>query len=134
MIAPDAGSIKKSSTIAQALNLPIVYIDKVRNIETGEVVIHGSSSEIKTQKALIFDDIIATGSTILKTADYLSSSGIEVITVLSTHHLYLNKIQDKIDNSPIDRLIVTDTVEKPSQVNSKKLSIISVDALISSYL
>lgn len=134
VVAPDAGSIKSSREMALKLNLPLVYLDKKRDLKTGKVKYHGISSSVKNKKALIFDDIISTGGTLTKAASFLKSQGAKTISAFVVHHLYVNGVQEKIDQSSIDRLLVADTVSKPKNVRSKKLKVISVSSLISERL
>lgn len=133
-VAPDAGAIKASTEFASKLGLDMVYIDKKRDLKTGEVIIHGVSSDVSGKKILIVDDIVSTGATLVETANFLKSRGAESIMVGVTHHLFIRGVQEKLDGSPIDKLIVSDTVCPPQEQKSKKLEIISVGKIITEEL
>ena len=129
VIAPDAGSIKNSTAFAGKLGLPIAYIDKERDLLTGKVKIHGISKKITDKNLIIVDDMISTGSTLVETAKFLKKQGGKKIYVAATHHLFVPQVQAKLKASPIDKLLISDTIENKSP-SSKFLSIVSVAKLI----
>ena len=131
VIAPDAGSIKSSTLIAQELGLQIAYINKQRDIETGEVSIQDIDKDISGKDCLIFDDMIATGGTMIKVSNFLKKKGAGKISIFATHHLYIPRVQSKLDNSDIDEIHVTNTVKVPSGLSSPKLKVHSVAEMLS---
>jgi len=130
VIAPDAGSIKSSTSFAQKLNIPVAYIDKERNLQTGGVKIHGISKNVKNKKAIIIDDMISTGATLIKTAKFLKRKGAKKIFVAATHHLFVSGVTQKLIKSPIDQLLISDTVMSKKLPKSKKIKILSVTKVI----
>jgi len=124
IVSPDAGSIKNSTKIADELHLPIAYAAKTRDLNTGEVTITEINRDISNKDILIFDDMIASGSTMIEISEFVMSRGAKTVTVCSTHHLYLPLVQQKLDNSPINHLVVTNSITKPQNIESAKLSII----------
>ncbi|OGV93486.1 hypothetical protein A3B57_03245 [Microgenomates group bacterium RIFCSPLOWO2_01_FULL_47_10] len=119
VVAPDAGAIKNSTQVAGKLDVPIAYLNKSRNLESGEVVITDSSRPVDGLDVLIVDDLIATGSTIISAARFLKSRGAKSVTVAVTHHLQIKGIQEKIDASDISQCIITDSVQTPQQLSPK---------------
>lgn len=132
VVAPDAGAIKSSHAFAQALDVPIVYMDKKRNLETGKVTVMGMSREIKGQDVFILDDMIVTGSTLIETSKYLKNHGAKTISVAATHHLYVPGAQEAIENGGVDEVVVTNTIE--AKTASPKLKILSVAPVIAQAL
>lgn len=128
VVSPDAGAVKSSTLLAQELGVEVAYIDKKRDLQTGEVKIMGISREVGGKDVFIFDDMMVTGSTLLEVAEFLKAQGAGTIQVAATHHTYVPGAQAKIDESPIDVLAVTDTIEP--QVESPKLRVLSVAHLI----
>lgn len=126
VVSPDAGAVKASTAVAHQLGLPIAYINKQRDLQTGEVSIVDIDKPVKGKHTLIFDDMVATGSTLLETAKYLKTVGAKSTQVAITHHLYLPGVQAKIDASSIDHIVTTNTVTPPKTVKSKKLTILSI--------
>jgi len=137
VVAPDAGAVKASAAFANELGIPIVYMDKKRDLDTGEVKVVGMNGSVVGKDVLLIDDNVFTGATLLETAKVLKESGAKSIRVGLTHHLYIKGVQEKIEESEIDEIVVTDTV---SMVNGQwsmvggKLKILSVAGLIESIL
>ncbi|MFC1653474.1 ribose-phosphate diphosphokinase [Patescibacteria group bacterium] len=134
IVSPDAGAVKTSTNFANSLDINVAYLNKKRDLETGKVSIVDIDRDISGKDALIIDDMVVTGSTLLESAKYLKEKGVKSVTVAATHHLFLDGVQEKIDSSEIDRIIITDSVQKPEKVNSSKLIVLSVGNLIASYL
>lgn len=134
VISPDAGAIKSTTKVAHELNLPIAFMNKSRDLTSGEVTIQGIDRDISGKQCLIFDDLIATGSTIVEVSQFLRDKGAKSIHVYATHHLFIPGVQDKLEASPITAIHVTDTVSKPDRVSSSKLTIHSVAPLIAQAL
>lgn len=128
VVAPDAGAVKASNAFATELGVPIVYMDKKRDLVTGEVSVLGMSRSVEGADVIIVDDNVFTGSTLLETAKELKKSGAKSIRVGLTHHLYVSGVQDKLDNSEIDEIVVTDTVALGDE--GKKLKILSVGSMV----
>lgn len=134
VVAPDAGSIKSSTNFANELGFEVAYIDKKRNLTTGEVTIRGISRSVKNKKIIIIDDMIVTGATLIEAAKFLKKQGAKKIFVAATHHLYVPGAQKKLDKSSIDKLIVSDTIMPWGKITSKKLETLSVAQLIAKVL
>lgn len=127
--AVDAGSVKSSERFSDDLGgVPLVYMNKVRDLVTGKVVFKSISEKVLGKNVLIKDDLISSGSTLVEAARFLKSNGAAKIDVCATHHLYVPGAQEKLDKSAINQIIVTDTVEPKSK--PKKLKVISVAAMI----
>lgn len=132
VVSPDAGAVKASTEFASALGVPIAYINKKRNLETGEVSIIDIDRDVDGANIIIIDDMIASGSTMLSIAAFLKTKKVQTITIGATHHLYLDGVQEKLDNSTIDNVVVTNSIQKPDSIKSNKLSIIHLESLLAS--
>lgn len=128
VVAPDAGAVKSSTALAQELGVEVAYIDKKRDLKTGDVKIMGISKEVTGGNVFIFDDMVVTGSTLLEVAEFLHERGVEKIQVAATHHTYVPGAQEKIDESPIDTLVVTNTIAPKHE--SPTLRVLSVAGMI----
>lgn len=124
VVAPDKGARESSARFARNLGVGIAYIKKIRDLSSGKITVLGISRKVIGKKVLIKDDLIATGSTLLEAAKFLTKHGVKSIEVAATHHLYLPGVQKQIDQSPINSLLVTDTVQPRN--GHKKLKIVSV--------
>jgi ribose-phosphate pyrophosphokinase len=134
VVSPDAGSIKNSNRFAQKLNVPLAFATKHRDLETGAVTFDDLSRPVQDQNVYIYDDMIATGSTLVELAEFLSQKGAASIHIYCTHHLYVNGVQDKIAHSSINSLTVTNTIAKPEHVSTNKLRIIDIAPIIANQL
>ncbi|MEI8232414.1 MAG: ribose-phosphate pyrophosphokinase [bacterium] len=136
VVAPDAGAVKASTSFALEIGAPVIYMDKKRDLDTGEVKVVGMSSSVAGKDVIIVDDNVFTGSTLLATAKELKKNGTKTVRVGLTHHLYVEGVQEKIEKSEIDEIVVTDTVASKSQISnsqilkSSKLKILSVAEII----
>jgi len=130
VISPDKGGINRSDAFAKYLNLPISYLDKARDLSSGEVKILGIDKDIKNKKAVIFDDMINTGSTAVETARFLKNQGIKKIIFLATHAILSGEASKRLQESAIDEVVVSDTIFIPKEKIFPKLKIISVSDLI----
>jgi ribose-phosphate pyrophosphokinase len=126
VVSPDAGSIKNSTKVADSLGVPIAYAAKQRDLHTGKVTVTEINQSIENKDILIFDDMVASGSTLIEVAQFLKGRGARKISVCVTHHLYLDGVQEKLDNSPIDEFITTNSIEKPSTISSNKLKVLDI--------
>lgn len=130
VVSPDRGGKSRSEQFAGLVGLPIVYLDKKRDLETGKVTVVGASRDVKDLTIVIFDDIINTGATAIKTSEFLKSKGARKIYFLATHAILAGDASAKLQKSPIDDIVVTDTVLIPKEKQCNKLSTISVAPLV----
>jgi len=128
VVAPDAGAVKSSTSFAMDLGVGVVYMDKKRNLTTGKVDVIGMSRSVRGNDVIIIDDMISTGSTLIEITKVLKKEGARSIRVAVTHHLHVPGAQEKLDKSPIDMLVTTDTIVNKNK--SPKMSILSVADLI----
>ncbi len=128
VVSPDEGAVKNSTAFAHELGVPVVYMDKKRDLTTGEVKIHGMSRSVEGCEAIIVDDMIITGGTLIETAKYLKGYGAKSVHVGTTHHLYVPGAQEKIELNGIDLVVTTNTVS-PKQ-HHPKLKVLSVAPII----
>lgn len=133
VVAPDAGAVKASTAFAQELGVGVVYIDKKRDLHSGAVSVVGISGSVKDRDVLMVDDNVFTGSTLLETAKELKKNGARTVRVGVTHHLYVRGVQEKLEGSEIDEIVVSDTVSCTrlhANTRTRKLKVLSVAQLI----
>jgi len=130
VVSPDAGGQSRSARFAKEIGLPIVYLTKFRDRETGEVAVTKLSDPVKGKDAIIFDDIINTGATAIKTSNFLHVNGASRIYFLATHAVLAGYAPEKLSMSDIDQIIVTDTISVLREKFIPKLSVVSVAPLL----
>jgi ribose-phosphate pyrophosphokinase len=131
VVSPDRGGQSRSSHFAQATHLPIVYLDKQRDLVTGKVKILSTSVAVRGADVVIFDDIINTGATAIKTSEFLKKQGANKIYFLTTHAVLAGRASLELASSPIDQVCVTDTIFIPKEKQFSKLKIVTVAPLLS---
>lgn len=128
IVSPDRGQAKSAARFAKSLGLPVAAGNKERISDT-EVVISGLvGSQVRGHKrALIYDDEIATGGSILELSRVLINEGIEDIIVICTHEIFSHGGLDRLAAVPqISEIITTDTVHITPEKIHPKLKVLSV--------
>ena len=128
IVSPDMGQAKSAARFAHSLGLPVAAGNKVRISDT-EVRISGLvGNQVRGNKrALVYDDEIATGGSILELSRMLVDEGIEDILVMCTHGVFTRGGLDRLASVPqISEIVTTDTVYTPPEQRHPKLKILSV--------
>jgi len=89
---------------------------------------------IKNKVCVIFDDIVNRGGTVIKAAEVLKSMGAKKVIVLATHGVLAGEAPTSLQNSKIDKIFLTDTIEIPKEKQFPKLKIVSIVDLIVRFL
>lgn len=130
IVSPDKGGRSRAEDFAEDLVLPIVHLEKERDRKTGKVKVLGIDKNISGKEAVIFDDMINTGSTAIETAKFLTDKGAKKILFLATHGVLSVDAPKKLQISYINKVVVTDTISIPKEKRFPKLSIISTAGLL----
>jgi ribose-phosphate pyrophosphokinase len=129
IISPDTGGIKRANKFAQLLNLPILCLKKKRDRETGCVSIDENiGMKVAGMNAILVDDMISTGESIVKACKVLKKQKIGNITVSCTHAILVDNAFEKIINSGVKEIISTNSV--PSICSKVDLSVILSNILV----
>ena len=128
LVAPDMGQAKTAARFARTLNLPIAAGNKERVSDT-QVIINGLvGDQVRGhERALIYDDEIATGGSILELSRVLIREGLKDIRVICTHGVFSNNGLERLAEVPeITEIITTDTVHIAPEKMHPKLTVLSV--------
>ena len=129
VVASDAGGAKRAGKFATRLGLPLAIIDKRRVSDTevrqGHVV-----GDVRHKDAIIFEDEIATGGTIVETAHTLHKAGASRVHAGATHGVLVGEAINRLRNAPIESLTVTNTVEVDAAKHLEKMTVLSVAPLM----
>lgn len=123
VVAPDVGSLKMARAYSKKLGAGLAFIDKRRPKQNVAEVMN-IIGEVSGKHVLIVDDLIDTAGTITNAAVALKERGALSITATCTHPILSGPAYQRIEDSPIDELLVTDTV--PLQKPSPKFKVLSV--------
>jgi ribose-phosphate pyrophosphokinase len=129
IISPDAGGIERAEKFAQLLELPILCLKKKRDRKTGFVSIDENiGMKVDGMNAILIDDMISTGGSIVKACEVLKKQKIGNIIVFCTHAILVDNAFEKIINSGVKEIISTNSI--PSICSKVDLSLILSDALV----
>jgi ribose-phosphate pyrophosphokinase len=128
-VATDAGGAKRVGKIAAILNIPMAIIDKRR---TGDTVVHQGLvvGDVEAKDAIIFDDEISTGSTLIATAQTLVAAGVKSMIMGATHPVLCGNAPANLVASKVHRFVVSNTVHVDESKQLDQLKIISVAPLM----
>lgn len=131
MVSPDIGGSKRANAYAKYLQADIAICYKQRKkanvIESMTVI-----GEVEGQNVVMVDDLVDTAGTLTKAADMLIDKGAKTVRAVCTHPVLSGKAYERIENSKLTELIVTDTI--PIKEESKKIKVLSVADLFSSVI
>ena len=129
LVAGDVGEAKDLENYAHRLNLPMAIVDKRRYDDSEQPVAVGLIGDVAGRNALIVDDEIASGGTLIAAAEYLKSQGAKGVEAAAVHAVMSGKAKAKIDASEIGRVVVTNSIPIPPNRRSAKIEVVSVAQL-----
>ena len=129
LVASDAGEAKDVGRFATRLNLPMAIIDKRRYDNKDNAKAVNLIGDVQGKKALLIDDEIATGGTLVEAANFLKKEGVLSVIAAATHAVFCGSAMSRIEESIIEEVVVTNTLPLPSEKISKKIKILSVAGL-----
>jgi len=130
-VSPDVGGVERTRALSRRINSSIAIIDK-RRPAPGKSEVMNIVGNVKNKNCVIVDDIIDSGGTIVNAARALKEKGAKDVYVFITHAVLSGDAVKKIENSKINKLITTDTINNSKKITkSKKIQIISLAPMIS---
>jgi ribose-phosphate pyrophosphokinase len=130
IVSPDAGGAERARAYAKRLDAELAVIDK-RRTEDGTAEVMNVIGDVKGRICILQDDIIDTAGTIQKGAVALKDAGAERVLACAVHGVLSGPAIERIENSPVDQLIVTNTIPlKGDAQNCKKIVVLSVARLL----
>jgi len=115
MVAPDAGSMKRTEAFASLYGAKSIHFKKHRDKVTGRIKIETDKLPVKGRDVVIVDDVITTGGTVAASTELLRKSGARKIISACVHAVLLGDTYDKLITAGVDAIIGTNTV--PSRVS-----------------
>jgi ribose-phosphate pyrophosphokinase len=123
--APDMGGAKRAGTYAKLLGAPVIISHKVR-ARANVVGSMTAIGDVEGRNVLIVDDMIDTAGTITMAADMLMDKGAASVRAIATHALLSGPAYDRINNSKLEEVIVTDTIPLSTTADTHKFTVLSV--------
>ena len=130
VVAPDIGAVKKANKLADLLQTPLVMVDK-RRTRHNESEVSFIIGDVAGKTAVILDDMIDTGGTICNVADILKEKGAKQIIICATHALLNGPACERLQKSPVSKIIFLDTVNIEKDKKISKIEEISLAPLLS---
>ncbi len=129
-VATDAGGAKRVGRFANYLNISMAIIDK-RRISDSDVTQGLVVGDVIGKDAIVFDDEISTGGTLVATVQTLEKAGVNKIYVGATHGVLCGKAVENLKSSGISQIVVSNTVHIPKDKEFSKLKVLSMASLFS---
>lgn len=128
VVAPDVGGVERARAIAKRLNTGLVIIDKRRPM-TNHAMVYNVVGNVKNCSAIIFDDMIDTGGTLCSVARAVKDQGAKRVFAVCTHGVLSNGALACIEESPIEEVIITNTIPFPGKPGGR-VKILSVAKIL----
>ncbi len=129
VVSPDLGSMKTARAYSAFLNGSLAVIDKRRPKQNVSEVMN-LIGDVESKNVLIVDDLVDTGGSLTQAAEVVKKMGAKDIYACCTHGVFSGNAIEKIDQSPIGEIIVTDTIPMRPNVKSKKFKVITASRII----
>ncbi len=128
VVSPDVGGVERARKFAAKMDAGLVIVDK-RRPKANEAVVYNIIGDVQDKTAIIFDDIVDTAGTLTVVAAKIKESGAKRVFAVSTHGILSRNAVERINNSPIEKLLITDTL--PSGRNlGPKVEVLSVSYML----
>ncbi len=129
IVATDAGSSKKAYKYSEYFECPIALIDKRRAGNDDKAIASTVIGDVKNKNCIIFDDEIDTAGSMIETAKILEKFEAKAIYAGCTHGILSGPAIERIQNSPIKELVITNTVPIPEEKRIDKITVLSIAPL-----
>jgi ribose-phosphate pyrophosphokinase len=130
IVSPDAGGAERARAYAKRIDAELAIIDKRRS-EDGSAEVMNVIGDVQGRTCILQDDIIDTAGTIQKGASALKAAGAERVLACAVHGVLSGPAIDRIENSPLDQLIVTNTIPLSANAQQcRKIVVLSVARLL----
>ena len=130
VVAAAPGAMKLAQHYARSLSLPLAIVHTER-LDGGAIASRGLMGDMRGRTALVVDDMISTGATMEAAVQAVVDQGRAAhVVVLATHAVLAPGAARRLDSLPVERFLVTDTVESHESLNFDRLEIVSVAGLL----
>jgi ribose-phosphate pyrophosphokinase len=135
VVAPDAGRVRLTEKFASHLRAPMAILQKRRNpkehnvSETVEII-----GDVNDRTAILIDDMIDTAGTICNAAKLLKERGAKRVIACATHPVFSGPARDRLADSEIENVVVTNTLPIPEEKRFDKLVVLSIAPILASAL
>ena len=129
-LSPDEGRVKSTLNYQKRMGGELAIVDKRRSSATSTEQANLIGASLKGKVALMFDDMISTAGSICGAATIAEQNGATAIYVFATHGVLSDNAVQRLQKSPIKKVIITDTIPLPPEKRIDKIEVLSVDKLL----
>ena len=129
VVSPDLGGVTRARDLADRIGAPIAIIEKKRP-EPGVAKVMNLIGDVAGKNCIIIDDIVDTAGSLVEGAKALEEFGAKSVTAAVTHAVLTDPASERIANSNIKELIVTNTIPLPENCNLPNITQLSVAPLL----
>jgi ribose-phosphate pyrophosphokinase len=131
IVSPDAGRVKVADKWCDKLGAPLAIVHKRRDVNiANQVSVHEIVGDIKGRVCVLVDDMIDTAGTICAASDALYENGAAEVVIVATHAVFSGPAVDRLKNSRVSKVIVTDTLPISDDRRFDKLTVLSVAPIV----
>ena len=131
VVSPDAGRVKVAERYSQQLDADLAFVHKRRPKGVANTVVAlDVVGEVRGRCCVIVDDMIDTAATLCAASEILAEHGATDVWAMATHGVLSDPAIDRLKNSPISRVVITDTLPLPSEKQIDKIEVLSVSGII----
>lgn len=129
VVSPDVGGVKRASIFSKQLELPLAILDKRRPAHNVAEVEH-IVGDVEDKDAIIFDDLIDTGGTLVEAINILLNHGAKKVYAAATHPIFSGQALELLGNSKAEEIVVADTIPIKRDYNKNKIKQLSIGNLL----
>jgi ribose-phosphate pyrophosphokinase len=129
VVSPDAGGVERARAYAKRLDAALAIVDKRRD-QPNVAEVHNVIGDVEGRTALIVDDIVDTGGTLAKVAEAIKAKGAREVLASSSHAVLSGDAIQRMERSPLSKLIVTDSIPLAPEKRIDKIVVLSIAELL----
>ncbi len=129
VVSPDVGGVKRVRTIGESLKSAIAIIDK-RRPKPNVTQVMNIVGDVEGKNAILVDDMVDTAGTLCEAASLLEEKGANRIYACCTHPVLSGEAVDRLSESPIEKLVTTNTIPITKEKQLDKFEVLSVAPLL----
>lgn len=126
IVSPDAGGAVRARLLAERLDLPIAILEKRRSADGSQVQVVNVIGDVSGKRAVLVDDIVSSGSTLVLAANALLEHGATEVHAYCTHGVFSGNALDALAQSPLKKVVVTNTISREQAEKSDIVEYIPV--------
>jgi len=126
IVAPDTGATGRARSLAERVDAPLAILEKRRSQDSLAVKVFNVIGDVEGKRAILVDDIVASGGTLVKAAEILLERGATAVSAYCTHGVFSGDAVSILEASPLKRVVVTNTITNQCALQSDKIEYVSV--------